>query len=118
MEASEEMVSTMKSAGWRAASMARRTSSMREVAPVEVSLWTTHTALMVCPLSSRSLASMAAGSAPARQSEGMNSGTRPSLVAMLFHRAAKWPVSYISTLSPGDSVLTRAASHAPVPEEG
>ena len=52
MEASEEMVSTISSAGCLAASMARRTSSMREVAPVEVSLCTTHTALMVCPLSS------------------------------------------------------------------
>ena len=61
MEASEEMVSTMSSAGCLAASMARRTSSMRETAPVEVSLCTTHTALMVCPLSSRSRASMAAG---------------------------------------------------------
>ena len=36
MEASEEMVSTMKSAGCRAASMARRTSPMGETAPVEV----------------------------------------------------------------------------------
>ena len=98
--------------------MARRTSSMREVAPVEVSLWTTHTALMVWPLSSRRRASMAAASAPLRQSEAMNSGCRPSLMAMLFHSVAKCPVSYISTLSPGESVLTRAASHAPVPEEG
>ena len=61
---------------------------------------------------------MAAASAPLRQSEAMNSGCRPSLRAMLFHSVAKWPVSYISTLSPGESVLTSAASHAPVPEEG
>ena len=118
MEASEEMVSTMNSAGCLAASMARRTSSMREVAPVEVSLCTTHTALMVCPLSSRSRASMAPASAPLRQSEAMNSGCSPSLRLMLRHRVAKWPVSYISTLSPGESVLSSAASHAPVPEEG
>ena len=39
-------------------------------------------------------------------------------MAMLFHSVAKWPVSYISTLSPGESVLSSAASHAPVPEEG
>ena len=118
MEASEEMVSTISSAGWRAASMARRTSSMREVAPVEVSLCTTHTALMAWPLSSLRRASMAAASAPLRQSEAMNSGSRPSLTAMVFHSVAKCPVSYISTLSPGDSVLSSAASHAPVPEEG
>ena len=31
---------------------------------------------------------------------------------------AKWPVSYMSTRSPGESVLTSAASHAPVPEAG
>ncbi len=37
---------------------------------------------------------------------------------MFFHSVAKWPVSYISTLSPGDSVLTSAASQAPVPEAG
>ena len=61
---------------------------------------------------------MAAASAPLRQSEAMNSGCSPSLSAMLFHSVAKCPVSYISTLSPGESVLTRAASQAPVPEEG
>ena len=31
---------------------------------------------------------------------------------------ANWPVSTISTASPGDSVLTNAASHAPVPDAG
>ena len=35
---------------------------------------------------------------------------------MFFHRAAKCPVSNISTLSPGDRTLTSAASRAPVPE--
>ena len=34
------------------------------------------------------------------------------------HSVANWPVSTISTVSPGDSVLTNAASHAPVPEHG
>ena len=48
----------------------------------------------------------------------MNSGCSPSLTAMVFHSVAKWPVSYISTLSPGDSVLTSAASQAPVPDAG
>ena len=79
MEASEEMVSTISSAGCLAASMALRTSSMREVAPVEVSLCTTHTALMAWPLSSFSRASMAAASAPLRQSEAMNSGSQAEL---------------------------------------
>ena len=34
---------------------------------------------------------------------------------MFFHSVANWPVSTISTRSPGDSVLTSAASQAPVP---
>ena len=42
----------------------------------------------------------------------------PQRAAICCHRVAKWPVSTISTLSPGDSVLTIAASQAPVPEDG
>ena len=98
--------------------MARRTSSMRDVAPVEVSLWTTHTALISPLWSLRSRASIALASAPPRQSDAINSGIKPRVSAMAFHKLAKWPVSYISTLSPGESVLTRHASHAPVPEAG
>ena len=45
-------------------------------------------------------------------------GLSPSLSAMVRQRTANWPVSTINSSSPGDSVLTRAASHAPVPEEG
>ena len=37
---------------------------------------------------------------------------------MSFHSTANQPVRAISTASPGDSVLTSAASHAPVPEAG
>ena len=37
---------------------------------------------------------------------------------MSCQRVEKWPVSNIRTRSPGESVLTRAASHAPVPEAG
>ncbi|KAF0122918.1 MAG: hypothetical protein FD152_3433 [Xanthobacteraceae bacterium] len=111
-------MSTISSAGWPAASMALRTSSMREVAPVEVSLWTTQTALKLCALSSRSACSIAATSAPERQSDGMKVASTPSLPAMVFHSVAKWPVSTIRTLSPGDRVLARAASQAPVPDAG
>ena len=42
----------------------------------------------------------------------------PKRAAICRHSVAKWPVSTISTLSPGDSVLTIAASQAPVPDEG
>jgi hypothetical protein len=99
--------------------MARRTAATCVTAPVEVSLWTTHTALNREGLVlARARASMAATSAPARQSEGMKVASTPSLAAMVFHSVAKWPVSTISTLSPGDSVLASAASQAPVPDAG
>ncbi len=52
---------------WRA-----RTSSMRLVQPVEVSLCTTQTALMRCAVSAASAAPIAATSAPRRQSVSMN----------------------------------------------
>src|SRR3954468_8179822 len=45
IEASDEIVSTINKAGWLARSIALRTSPIREVTPVEVSLCTTHTAL-------------------------------------------------------------------------
>ena len=109
------MVSTISSAGWPAASIALRISAIGDRQPVEVSLCRTQTALISLLLSSRSCASIAFGSAPMRQSVLMNSGLSPSLLAIFFHSVANWPVSTISTRSPGDSVLTSAASHAPVP---
>ncbi len=112
------MVSTISSAGCFAASIAFRTASIREVTPVEVSLWTTQTALISCAVSSASFASTAAGSTPWRQSPSTNSGFRPRRSASSHHRVANCPVSNISTRSPGDSTLTSAASHAPVPEDG
>ena len=47
-----------------------------------------------------------------------NSRRKPRRWAILCHSDAKWPVSNISTASPGRSVLTSAASQAPVPEAG
>ena len=62
MEASELIVSTINSALCPAASMALRTAAISEVQPVEVSLWTTQTALISRALSWRSL--LAPESAP------------------------------------------------------
>jgi hypothetical protein len=118
MEPSDEIVSTSSRAGCLALSIARRTSGMRVVTPVAVSLCTTHTALMAWDLSAASRASISAASAPWRQSPGIISTSSPSLAAIFCHSEEKCPVSDISTLSPGESVLTRAASHAPVPEAG
>ena len=98
--------------------MAFRIALMGETQPVDVSLWTMQTALMAWSLSADRRSSMACGSAPERQSPCRNSGTRPIRSAMVFQSDAKWPVSNISTWSPGESVLTSAASQAPVPEEG
>ena len=95
--------------------MAFRISATRLVAPVEVSLWTIATALMAWALSSASFASTTAGSAPRRQSVGTKSTESPKRSATSFHRTAKWPVSNISTLSPGDKVFTSDASQAPGP---
>src|SRR5829696_5543691 len=100
----------MSSAGCFAASMALRTSGTRETTPVEVSLCTTHTALMRLSVSARSFFSIASGSAPRRQSAGMNSTSSPSFAAIFCHSVAKWPVSYMSTRSPLESVLHSAGS--------
>ncbi len=108
----------MRSAGCLAASIAFRISAGCETQPVEVSLCNTHTALILCSLSSRSLASITSALAPVRQSDSMNTGTSPSLAAIFFHSVPNWPVSYISTWSPGESALTSEASQAPVPEDG
>ena len=109
--------------------MARRTAAMSLVTPVEVSLCTTHTAWMRCALSLRSRSSTSAAGTPWRQAFGRpvassvpgsarNSGSRPSFTAIFCHSVAKWPVSTISTASPGLIVLASAASQAPVPEAG
>src|SRR5438270_313920 len=68
--------------------MARRTSPTREVTPVEVSLCTTHTALMRLSGSARRRLSIASGSAPWRQSVGSNSTSSPSFAAIFCHNAA------------------------------
>jgi hypothetical protein len=109
------MVSTISSAEWPAASIALRIGSIGDRQPVAVSLCSTQTALISRALSLRRYSSTLPASAPVRQSPGMNSGLNPSFCAITFHSVANWPVSIISTRSPGDSVLTSAASQAPVP---
>ena len=115
------MVSTISSAGMAGGVDRLADLVDREVSsPVEVSLWTTQTALIVWAVSARAGAPRcAAGSTPGRQSLAMNSGFEAELGRPCSSTAtAKWPVSYISTVSPGDSVLTSAASQAPVPDAG
>ncbi len=49
---------------------------------------------------------------------GITIVSRPSRSAIFRQSVENHPVSAISTASPGDSVLTSAASQAPVPEAG
>ena len=113
MLASDEIVSTSSSASWSPS--AARTSAIRLVTPVEVSLWTTITARV----SGSSAAAIRSGSAPWRQSPFEPGRPRsPSFSAIARHSVAKCPVSDAMTLSPGESVLTIAASQAPVPDAG
>ena len=53
-----------------------------------------------------------------RERMKMDRAVMPMRDASDFHILAKWPVSNINTLSPGDSELTNAASQAPVPDDG
>ena len=109
-------MSTSSSASEPAASIASRTSATRLVTPVDVSLCTTMTAAIEG--SCRSTAATLSGSTPWRQSPSTQSTSSPSRSAIARHSVAKWPVSNASTRSPGESVLTSAASQAPVPDDG
>ena len=102
---------------------------MSDVTPVEVSLCTTQTALIFFAVSWRNRVSIMSACTPRRQLgapgstsslpfHASTSHCRPRRVASFCQSAAKWPVSYISTVSPGLSVLTSAASQAPVPDAG
>ena len=113
-----ETVSTSSNAGWRAASIAARTAAISVTQPVEVSLCTTPTALMLWAVSAASAAPIASISAAWRQSVSIISALSCSFFAISIQLAANWPVRQNSTRSPGESVLTSAASHEPVPEPG
>src|SRR6266702_4918211 len=113
-----EIVSTINNAGWSRRSRILRTSSGWVTQPVDVSLCTIMTDLILCWRSAASLASICSRSAPWRQSPGRKSTSSLNLSAMPRHSTANCPVSAISTLSPGDNVLTIAASQAPVPDDG
>jgi len=61
---------------------------MSVMAAVEVSLWTTHTALISCDLSSRSRLDLC-GVRAATPIRGDDSGCKPIFVAIVFHSDAK-----------------------------
>ena len=98
-------MSTSSSAGCPAASMARRTAAISDVTPVDVSLCTTHTALIRCCVSSRRRASIMSACTPRRQpsmpGKPRNSGLRPRLRPSFSRAWRSGPVSYISTVIAG-----------------
>ena len=78
-----------------------------------------HTALILCVLvGGEPLLDLRRGRRRGASRSGMKSTSSLNFSAMPRHSVANWPVSAISTLSPGDSVLTIAASQAPVPDDG
>jgi hypothetical protein len=107
-------------AGWPAASIARRTAAMSEVTPVEVSLCTTQTALMLCA-ASRAGAFDQVGlhaAAPAQRQpvvavpgKARNSGSRPSAAPSSPQRREVAGLVHQHRVA-GLSVLASAASQA------
>src|SRR6266550_8462197 len=73
------------------------------------------TPLIVCGWSALNASSLHAGEAPVPHSSSCTTTSRPTRCARSIHRWLNWPKRGASSLSPGDSVLVRAASQAPVP---
>jgi hypothetical protein len=115
MQPSEATVSTISSAGCLAAVMALRIAGMSLTTPDAVSICTTSTALIVCPLSRFRRSSSAAGSTARRQSPFNTSTSTPIILAISPQPSAKRPLSSASTVSPRDNTLASAASQPPWP---
>lgn len=114
----EDTPSTMSSAGCLLSSMTLRTNARSLVTPVEVSLCTTHTALIFLSLSARRISSRRASSAASPHGWSMTVTSRPSRCIMSIQRCEKTPKRKVTTLSPGQSVLVSADSQPPVPVPG
>ncbi|MBA7715622.1 hypothetical protein ES703_124675 [subsurface metagenome] len=84
------------------------------VTPVEVSLWVTNTALI--PVSACRAWRTASASAGLPHSKRSGITSAPNCLAIAAKRSPKTPIDTDNTLSPGDRVLTMAASKPPVPE--
>ena len=118
IEARDETVSTSSRAGCSHASSAARTAATSDVTPVEVSLCTTRTARSSCAVSAARRAATRSAGTPSPYATSSRSTSMPYAAAVFAKPVEKWPFTHASTRSPGESVLTSAASHAPVPEPG
>jgi hypothetical protein len=121
------MLSTISSAGWPAASMARRTAAMLLVTPVEVSLCTTHTALIWCCAVGFQAGLDQVGLHPAAPAQrhaffgawlGQKLGLHAQAGGHFLPQAGKVAGLEHQHLVAGLSTLVRAASQAPVPDAG
>ena len=97
-----------------------RTSGTRLVTPVDVSLCTTHTALISCVGVRSELARRPRrGRRRAASRRARSRRSRPSALAIACHRRGEVPgLEGQHAVAGADSVLTSAASQAPVPELG
>jgi hypothetical protein len=109
----EAMQSTINSAGWSAASSARRTAPTSLRTDDAVSVWTMSTALIDRCVSSRSRVSTAPGSIAAPSSAIIISTFSPSNSAISAQTRANTPHSSTSTWSPRDSVFDSVIAQAP-----
>ena len=62
--------------------------------------------------------SILSGLTPVPHSSSKTWTSRPIRCAKSIHKWLNWPNREAKTLSPGESVLQREASQAPVPDEG
>ena len=108
------MPSTMTSGSPGAAWMAATSSRSGLATPVEVSLCVSSTARYGGASARR--AASAAGSAASPHSTSKRSTCAPKACAMSANRSPKPPMMTASTRSPGERLLTMAASIAPEPE--
>ena len=115
MQPSEATQSTIRRAGWPAASIARRIAGMSLTTAEAVSTCTTRIALISCAVSAARRWATAAGSTARRQSPFSTSTLIPSIRAMSPQPTANTPDSSTSTVSPRDRTLLTAASQPPCP---
>ena len=90
------------------------TASRSLVTPVDVSLWATNTAFTAGFAFRQSRSTSVSTALPKGNSNAVTSA--PNASAICPNRLPNTPMVTFSTLSPGESVFTMAASIAPVPE--
>src|SRR5262245_46161172 len=112
---SAEIASTRNSASGTTSRTAPAIALTSAVTPVDVSLWVTRTALR--PGIADAACATSAGSGASPHSTSRRVTDAPYTSAIFANRSPNAPIVTASTGSPGDSVLTIAASSPPVPAQ-